>query len=61
MEQIKIEDNENKIKNNKENLEKKIKEDLTKFFNQIKTGCYRKKCYNPLCAKSQKNSEGKKK
>ena len=51
MEKINIE-NSNQ---NKEEIEKKLKQDITKFYSQIKNGCFRKNCYNPYC----KNSNGK--
>lgn len=47
METINIEN-----KKSKEDIQKKLKEDITKFFSQLKNGCFRKNCYNSYCKKS---------
>lgn len=39
-------------KKSKEEIQKKLKEDITKFYSQLKTGCSRNNCYNPYCKKS---------
>ena len=37
---------------NKEEIQKKLKQNILKIFNQIKKGCSRKVCYNIYCAKN---------
>ncbi len=37
---------------NKEQIQKKLKENILKIFKQIKTGCCRKICYNIYCGKN---------
>ena len=37
---------------NKEEIQKKLKENILKIYKQIKTGCCRKICYNIFCAKN---------
>lgn len=53
METIDINENQ-KQQQQKENMQKKLKEDITKFFIQLKNGCSRKYCYNPHCKKSNR-------
>lgn len=36
----------------KTQIEKQLKENILKIFNQIKTGCQRKICYNVYCHKN---------
>ena len=37
---------------NKEEIQKKLKQNILKIFNQIKNGCSRKICHNIYCAKN---------
>jgi hypothetical protein len=37
---------------NKEQIQKKLKENILKIYKQIKTGCCRKICYNNYCGKN---------
>ena len=37
---------------NKEQIQKKLKENILKIFKQIKNGCCRKICYNIYCGKN---------
>ena len=37
---------------NKEEIQKILKENILKIFNQIKYGCSRKICYNIYCGKN---------
>jgi len=37
---------------NKEEIQKVLKKNILKIFNQIKKGCSRKACYNIYCAKN---------
>ena len=37
---------------NKEEIQKKLKENILKIFKQIKNGCSRKICYNIYCGKN---------
>jgi hypothetical protein len=37
---------------NKEQIQKKLKENILKIFKQIKNGCCRKICYNIHCGKN---------
>jgi len=37
---------------NKEEIQKKLKENILKLFKQIKNGCSRKICYNIYCGKN---------
>jgi len=37
---------------NKEEIKKKLKENILKIFKQIKNGCCRKICYNIYCGKN---------
>lgn len=37
---------------NKEEIQKKLKENIIKLFKQIKTGCQRKICSNIFCGKN---------
>jgi hypothetical protein len=37
---------------NKEEIQKVLKKNILKIFNQIKKGCSRKVCYNIYCAKN---------
>jgi hypothetical protein len=40
-----------KMENSKNDLANKLKEDIRLIFSQLKTGCFRKHCYNIYCAK----------
>lgn len=42
-------------KNGKAEIEEKLKLAIINFFNQLKTGCFRKNCYNPYCKKGDGN------
>jgi len=46
---IKIEESKDP---NKEEIQKVLKKNILKIFNQIKKGCSRKVCYNIYCAKN---------
>ena len=46
---MKIEDNKEP---NKEEIQKILKQNILKIFNQVKKGCSRKICYNIYCAKN---------
>jgi hypothetical protein len=35
----------------KSDIANKLKEDIKLFYQQLKTGCFRKVCYNNFCAK----------
>ncbi len=35
---------------------RKIMENVKKYYNQLKFGCYRDICYNSFCQKSRSNS-----
>jgi hypothetical protein len=37
---------------NKEEIQKKLKENILKIYKQIKNGCCRKICYNIFCGKN---------
>ena len=37
---------------NKEEIQKKLKENILKIYKQIKNGCCRKICYNMFCGKN---------
>jgi hypothetical protein len=39
------------METNKLNIANKLKEDIKLIFQQLKSGCYRIKCYNPYCPK----------
>lgn len=44
---------EEKVKKpNKEEIQKILRQNILKLFNQIKKGCSRKICYNVYCAKN---------
>ena len=49
MSSIKIEE---KKEPNKEEIQKILKQNILKIFNQIKKGCSRKICYNIYCGKN---------
>ena len=49
MSSIKVEE---KKEPNKEEIQKILKQNILKIFNQIKKGCSRKICYNIYCAKN---------
>ena len=49
MSSIKVEE---KKEPNKEEIQKILKQNILKIFNQIKKGCPRKICYNIYCAKN---------
>jgi len=40
------------IKKSKEEIGEKIKRTFNTFFTQLKSGCFRRRCYNPFCMKS---------
>lgn len=56
MESNKIVEKEKETKDtkesNKEEIQKKLKQNILKIFNQMKKGCSREKCYNIYCAKN---------
>jgi len=44
-------------KNSKEDIGEKFKKAIQTYFIQLKTGCFRKYCYNQICNKSESNQE----
>jgi hypothetical protein len=44
---------------NKEEIQKKLKQNILKIFNQMKKGCSREICYNIYCGKNLICKKGK--